>query len=672
MGITAATHYPAQMIHLVVLCVSSLLPDVDYPKSWTGKAFFFLSPWIEKRFGHRTVTHSALGCGIAAVLCLPLVILAKDIYYLCLIGYASHIALDMWNKNGVSFLWPLKEYTFVIPARRAWRVEVGSSGETAVLIIFFSASIVLYHFQGVGFYRMLHLITKDISYARDDFIKYSSTNFTTLKGKFRDNATLEVKETEYPVVGMYKEGLLVRNDSHLKLVSKLDSGNLYPLSAALEIKEPMRAISSRINLDGKTIGELSQSVDQDIEHYILGEAIPASRPPKIPDESDAYNPLYMSGDRIKFHYATAKDLEPFSTLVLKQGEAIVQYRVKPYEEPPSLNGHDPGSGIIETPLLISVRDFESVLVKVGDDIKKGDLIAYDPAVQDEIERKEAELKALEADWTGERLRIQTRKNEMEGRLALIPSDANLEKLRNIMAALEIERRKNERNSIIGQLALLEEQMKVEEEAYNAKKKKLEVDIKQLRSKMDIESPVSGKVASMRLINITGDKANMELLIISKNPFPKLVAKTDKSASNGFHAPNIVERCKVVSVVDGDTFDCRFGWLRTEKIRLIGVDTPETKHPAKGIEYYGKEASNFTKKMLSGKEIGLEYDVQKLDKYNRVLVYAYLEDGRMFNALLVREGYAQAATYPPNVKYQKLLVDLQKEARENNRGLWRLQ
>jgi micrococcal nuclease len=126
---------------------------------------------------------------------------------------------------------------------------------------------------------------------------------------------------------------------------------------------------------------------------------------------------------------------------------------------------------------------------------------------------------------------------------------------------------------------------------------------------------------------------------------------------------------LVIFVDGDTFDCKFGWTRTERIRLIGVDTPETKHPKKPVQFYGKEASRCAKNMLSGGEVGLEYDVQQCDKYGRVLAYVYLKDGRMFNALLVREGYAKVSTYPPNVKYQKLFAELPKEARENGKGLW---
>jgi micrococcal nuclease len=102
--------------------------------------------------------------------------------------------------------------------------------------------------------------------------------------------------------------------------------------------------------------------------------------------------------------------------------------------------------------------------------------------------------------------------------------------------------------------------------------------------------------------------------------------------------------------------------------LIGVDTPETKHPRKPVQPFGKEASAFTKQFVEGKEVRLEFDVQRRDKYRRLLAYVYIGD-TMLNAELVRQGYAQVATFPPNVKYQELFVKLQREARKAGRGLW---
>ncbi len=124
--------------------------------------------------------------------------------------------------------------------------------------------------------------------------------------------------------------------------------------------------------------------------------------------------------------------------------------------------------------------------------------------------------------------------------------------------------------------------------------------------------------------------------------------------------------KVVRVIDGDTFEIEGG----KKVRLIGVDTPESVHPdaARNTEF-GKKAAEFTKKTIEGKKVLLFKDVSETDKYGRLLRYVYLEDGTFFNELLVREGYAMVSTYPPDVKFADLFLEAQQYARENNKGLW---
>ncbi len=128
--------------------------------------------------------------------------------------------------------------------------------------------------------------------------------------------------------------------------------------------------------------------------------------------------------------------------------------------------------------------------------------------------------------------------------------------------------------------------------------------------------------------------------------------------------------QVVRVIDGDTIEvcCVFG--DREKVRYIGVDTPETHHPMRGVEPYGMEAAEANRKLVDGKTVRLEFDVQQLDRYGRTLAYVYLEDGTFVNAWLVEHGYAMVMTVPPNVKHQELFLKLQREAREERRGLWR--
>lgn len=125
--------------------------------------------------------------------------------------------------------------------------------------------------------------------------------------------------------------------------------------------------------------------------------------------------------------------------------------------------------------------------------------------------------------------------------------------------------------------------------------------------------------------------------------------------------------RVIRVVDGDTVEVNIQGTK-EKVRLIGVDTPETVHPTIGEEPYGREASDFTKEKLTDQTVELEFDVEERDRYGRLLAYVWL-DGEMFNEVLLSDGYAQIATYPPNVRYVERFQTAQQEAREAERGLW---
>jgi micrococcal nuclease len=124
---------------------------------------------------------------------------------------------------------------------------------------------------------------------------------------------------------------------------------------------------------------------------------------------------------------------------------------------------------------------------------------------------------------------------------------------------------------------------------------------------------------------------------------------------------------VAAIVDGDTIHVRVDG-RIEKVRYIGVNAPEVRHPTKGEEPGGREASAVNRRLVGGKQVRLELDVQRRDQYGRLLAYVWVDD-LMVNAELVRQGYAQVMTVPPNVRYQELFLKLQREARAARRGLF---
>ncbi|MFH0764117.1 MAG: thermonuclease family protein [Candidatus Omnitrophota bacterium] len=139
-----------------------------------------------------------------------------------------------------------------------------------------------------------------------------------------------------------------------------------------------------------------------------------------------------------------------------------------------------------------------------------------------------------------------------------------------------------------------------------------------------------------------------------------------------------EFCYVERVVDGDTLKLSDG----RRVRLIGVDTPElhysrkllsdSKKSDKGIktiQAMGRRARDFTKSLCAGKSVRLQADVEKYDKYGRMLAYVYLEDGTFVNAKILEEGYGQVMTIPPNVSRAGYFLKLQQEARVKRKGLW---
>jgi micrococcal nuclease len=138
----------------------------------------------------------------------------------------------------------------------------------------------------------------------------------------------------------------------------------------------------------------------------------------------------------------------------------------------------------------------------------------------------------------------------------------------------------------------------------------------------------------------------------------------ESSTETTQPANIEEKFLVSRVIDGDTIELVGG----NKVRYIGIDTPETLDPRKPVQCFGKEASVKNKELVEGKMVRLEKDITDKDQYGRLLRYVYV-DNIFINLELVKQGYAYTYSYSPDIKYQDKFTKAQKIAKENNFGLW---
>lgn len=168
------------------------------------------------------------------------------------------------------------------------------------------------------------------------------------------------------------------------------------------------------------------------------------------------------------------------------------------------------------------------------------------------------------------------------------------------------------------------------------------------------------------------REEQEIPFSNTSPNPEESPQVLGSESEEDFLGDIYQEARVTKVVDGDTIEVEINGQRY-KLRYIGVNTPETVDPRKPVECFGREASDENKRVVFGKTVFLEKDISETDKFGRLLRYVYLkldDDSLLFiNDYLVRQGYAYASDYPPDVKYTEKFQEAQKQAEENQRGLW---
>lgn len=332
--------YKPDGIGWLLAAVASLLPDVDLPPAKIGRLFWFISVPLERRFGHRTITHSAVGLLVVAAVASPLWWVDPLYFWCALGGYWSHLWIDMLNVRGVDLFWP-SPVRVVTPGNRHWRLEVGSKAEMVLLSALIALAVALYPLSHLGFRDALQALLRSFDIAVEQYQRQIGTHWYDLELIASDNLTLARIEGRYPIIGMWKGGFIVLHDGQPRAVGKSEVyHNLLPISARIIEGEPLRVQSEKVEMRGRTLRWLLGRIDQRRTYFLNGEIQTAKVEPIA--NIDRYQPVIYSGQTMTLRHARAQELGPWLDLVAAKGEVFVQFWLKPREQPVAFEvGNDP-------------------------------------------------------------------------------------------------------------------------------------------------------------------------------------------------------------------------------------------------------------------------------------------------------------------------------------------
>ncbi len=260
----------------------SLLPDIDLPPAKIGRLFWFVSVPLERRFGHRTLTHSLVAIVAVMALSAPLLALQPPYFWAMVGGTWSHLWIDMLNIRGVDLFWP-SPVRLVTPGNRHWRLQVGSKAEMILLAVLIALTVALYPLSHLGFRDALQALLKSFDIAVEQYARVSGTHWYELELTATDNLTLERVTCRCPVVGTWKNGFIILHQGQPRAVGQSEAHhNLLPIAARLIQGEPLRVVAERVTMQGHTLRWLLGRIDQSRPYYLLGELeMPAAGFPRL-------------------------------------------------------------------------------------------------------------------------------------------------------------------------------------------------------------------------------------------------------------------------------------------------------------------------------------------------------------------------------------------------------
>ncbi|MGB6647108.1 MAG: metal-dependent hydrolase [Bacteroidota bacterium] len=406
---TAPTHVTfAQLVYLLVLtmmgvglsgmnallvALGSLLPDMDTEASVVGSTMPPLSRWIERRFGHRTLSHSWLFIVALALVLLPVIWFDGELYVSFLAGYASHPLLDSMTVTGVQIFYPLSTVRCVFPLDvkhpHRYRVQTGSRADYMFGVGCLLACVPSFFVAQQGHEHLIRSAQKNITSAVREYNELSRSSQVAAEVKAYNMTSGEELSGTFPVVGSLDERTLLIEDStgNLVTVGVEHSAEYVTREILCRRGLTVRTTSTQIDMTNRPLGELGRYLHPGTDHRLFGDLSTDERP-FVPGKSKWFSPLTVSSGKISLKFATMEDIRRagLEDLFVSSGPLTVRMRAP-------VDG-----GQLEVGALSAVEDGGSffrltfhgkrveLLCAEGDTVRRGETLAREVPPESQAEK----------------------------------------------------------------------------------------------------------------------------------------------------------------------------------------------------------------------------------------------------------------------------------------------
>jgi len=300
-------------VNALTIAIASTLPDIDTAASYPGRLVPPASKFLERRFGHRTLTHSVAFIVGLALLLLPVKLVSADLFVCILAGYSSHPFLDTMTVHGVKLFYPLSSSKCVFPLEvnnpHRYRLQTGCKMDRMLGIFFLIGCIPVFLIAHQGYERFIRSTQGNIESAVRDYNQFSRDNLVFANTKAYNMLTKQPFVGTVEVVGALNPSTLIFKgaDGDLHTLGKDFEADYVAENILCERGDPTRALVRSIDISNQLLSQITSYIDTSVENYLFGD-LSTSDKVSLPENIRIFSPVTGGGGTIKFNYARYQDV----------------------------------------------------------------------------------------------------------------------------------------------------------------------------------------------------------------------------------------------------------------------------------------------------------------------------------------------------------------------------